>query len=84
MKPFEFKYGDTQYRYECGWIHRQNIFGHYAKCCPILIDLEYNLENFGADQLRIILCAILHGYGYGIADGKYEKIQEFKRMFDID
>jgi hypothetical protein len=28
--------------------------------------------------------AILHGYFYGVGEGKKEKIQEFKRVFKID
>ena len=84
MQTFEFMYGYTWFKYECGYIHRQNSFGHWTKYCPVLSELEDKLSDFAPDQQKTIMEAIIHGYIYGISDGKYEKIREIKRMLDID
>ena len=36
MKTFEFRYGDSWYKYENGYIYRQNCLGHYGKLTPVM------------------------------------------------
>jgi hypothetical protein len=85
---FEFMYGDSWYKYENGWILKQDSFGDYDRYsdnfCPVPNDLNNNIESFSIDQLKIIMAAILHGYSYGVSQGKKHKIQEFKRVFQLD
>ncbi len=84
MKPFEFMYGDTWYRYESGHIYRQDIYEMYQPYCPVLIDLEHILKTFDAPQLQTIMAAIIHGYVYGKQDGRNSQIKDFKRLFNMD
>ncbi len=85
MKTFEFMYRDSWYKYEDGHIKKQCSFtGDYDYFCPVLIDLSDKINSFSDDQLRTIMEAILHGYFYGIGEGRKEKIREFKRVFALD
>ena len=81
---FEFMYSDTWYKYEDGHIKKKCGFDYYDYFCPVLIDLSDNLKDLSADQLHSIMGAILHGYFYGVGEGKKAKIQEFKRVFQLD
>ena len=81
---FEFIYNDSWYKYSSGWILKQDDRGKYDFCCPVLATLKPMLEDLTADQLRTIMGAIVHGYIQGKQDGKKEKIQEFKRVFDLN
>ena len=80
---FDFMYGDTWYKYENGWIHRQNIIETWDPFCPVHEELAKQLDSFSADQLRTVMGAIIHGYGHGKVKGKQEKIAEFKRVFNL-
>lgn len=50
MKPFEFMYANSWYKYENSWIYKCNIYGDYAKHCPVLPDLVRKLEDLYVDQ----------------------------------
>ena len=80
---FEFRYGDTWYKYEDGHIKKQCGLDFYDYFCPVLIDLSDKIQDFSADQLKSIMEAIIHGYYHGHAAGQKHKIQEFKRIFKI-
>lgn len=84
MKSFEFMYGAAWYKYEDGHIKKKNGFGSYDFFCPVNVDVDNQLKDLSIDQCEIIMKAILHGYRYGFAEGKKEKIKEFKRVFQID
>lgn len=84
MKSFEFMYGDTWYKYESGYIYRQDINEFYQPYCPVYIELEGILKTFDAGQLRTVMSAIVHGYVYGKQDGRNNQIRDFKRLFNID
>ena len=77
-------YGDSWYRYEGGHIKKRLSFDCYDYFCPVCVDLSDKIDSFSDDQLKSIMEAILHGYFYGVGEGKKEKIREFKRVFDID
>lgn len=84
-KTFEFMYGNSWYRFEGDRITKQ--FGsteYYDYFCPVAADLCEKIDSFSTDQLKSIMEAILHGYFYGVGDGKKEKIREFKRVFALD
>lgn len=84
-KTFEFMYGDAWYKYEDGHIKKQfHATGYYDYFCPVLIDLSDKIDSFTDDQLKTIMEAIVHGYCYGVGEGKKEKIREFKRVFALD
>lgn len=80
---FEFMYGDAQFKYENGWIYRKNPFDYYEDFCPVHSELISIVESLNIDQFSVILGAIIHGYSYGKNYGKAEKIQEFKRVFNL-
>ena len=84
MKSFEFVYGATWYKYENGRINKKNCFGSYDYFCPVHVDIHNQLKDLSIDQCKSIMKAILHGYICGIAEGKQEKIKEFKRVLQID
>lgn len=84
MKPFEFMYGDTWYKYESGYIYRQDIDEFYQPYCPVYIELEGILKTFNAGQLHTIMAAIIHGFVHGKNAGRNSQIKEFKRLFNID
>lgn len=77
-------YGDAWYKYEDGHIKKKYGFDSYALFCPVHIGMHDKLKDLSADQCKSIMEAILHGYFYGVGEGKKEKIQEFKRVFKID
>ena len=85
---FEFTYGDTKYKFTSapgarGWINRQNICDGWDPFCPVSEELTEQLESFNTDQLTTIMGALIHAYGHGKVSGKHEKIQEFKRVFNL-
>ena len=84
MKSFEFMCGATWYKCENGRINKKNSFGSYDYFCPVNVDVDNKLKDLSIDQCESIMKAILHGYLYGFAEGKKEKIKEFKRVFQID
>ncbi len=84
MISFEFMYGDSWYRYENGYIYRQNYFGQYEKFTPVVQELSSSLEDYSLDQKQTIMCAILHGFTYGKLAGSADKVREIKRVLDID
>jgi hypothetical protein len=81
-----FDFGDKKYKYENGWIHELRSANLSDNLCPVLSELqeEFREGGFTEDQLKAILCAIIHGYSYGVMQGKKFKIQEFKRVFQLD
>lgn len=84
MKSFEFMYGDSWYRYDNRHIMKKLTFDCYDYFCPVYVDLSDKIDSFSDDQLKSIMEAILHGYFYGIGEGKKEKIREFKRVLALD
>ncbi len=83
-KTFEFMYRDSWYKYEDGHIKKKYGFDLYEFFCPVYVDLSDKIDSLADDQLRTIMEAILHGYFYGVGEGKKEKIREFKRVFALD
>lgn len=81
---FEFMYGDTWYKYEYGRIKKKCGFDLWDYFCQVHVDLSDKLNDLSVDQCQTIMEAILHGYFYGVGEGKKAKIQEFKRVFQID
>lgn len=85
---FEFTYGDTKYKFtgvgDSHWINRQNICNSWDPFCPVHKELAKQFDSFSADQLNIIMGALIHAYGHGKVNGKHEKIAEFKRVFNLD
>ena len=85
---FEFMYGDTWYKYEDGKLLKQNLLETYLDpldvVCPVLIELQQQMETIPEDVRPVVMQGLLHAYGYGIIDGKKKKIQEFKRVFNLD
>jgi hypothetical protein len=77
-------YGDTWYKYEYGRISKKCSFDLWDYFCPVHVDLSDKLNDLSVDQCQTIMEAILHGYFYGVGEGKKAKIQEFKRVFQID
>ena len=84
MKPFEFMYGDTWYKYEDEYIYRQNIYGNYEQMIPVVRELDQTLDNFSLPDKQNIMCAIVHGHTYGKLAGAANKVKEIKRVLDID
>lgn len=82
--PFEFMCGDKWYKYEDGWIQHRNLSDYYTPLCPVRQELIDKLDAFDTEQLHLIMSALVHSYGYGKVRGKQEKIQEFKRVFQLD
>jgi hypothetical protein len=81
---FEFMYGDTWYKYEAGYIYRQNSFGNHIKLIPVVQELSRSLEDYSLDQKQTIMCAILHGFTCGKLAGAANKVAEIKRVLNID
>ena len=84
MKTCEFMYRDTWYKYEDGHIKKRYGLTHYDYFCPVFVDLSDNIDSFSDDQLKTIMETILHGYFYGVGEGKKEKVREVKRVLNID
>jgi len=85
---FEFMYGDSWYKYEDGKIIQQRSDGTYSEwaepVCPVVIELQNQMEAIPEDVRPVVMQGLLHAYGYGIIDGKNKKIAEFKRVFKLD
>lgn len=81
---FDFMYRDAWYTYEDGHIKKKRGFDFCDFFCPVHIDLHNKLKDLSVDQCQSIMEAILHGYFYGVGEGKKAKIQEFKRVFKLD
>jgi hypothetical protein len=77
-------YGDTWYRYEDGYIYRQNIYGGYEQRIPVVKDLIQTLDNFSLPDKQNIMCAIVHGHTYGKFAGAADKVKEIKRVLCIE
>ena len=83
--PFEFMYDDSWYQYKDGKLIKQNSIGTYDNyVCPVLIDLQNQMEAIPEDVRPRVMQGLLHAYSYGIKDGKNKKIAEFKRVFNLD
>ena len=83
-QTFEFMYNDTWYRYECGYIYRQNCFGDYGKLVPVMRELNEQLVGYSLDQKQLIMGAIIHGFTHGKFAGADDKTREIKRVLNID
>ena len=81
---FEFMYADTWYKYEGGYIYRQNIYGNYEQMIPVVRELDQTLDNFSLPDKQNIMCAIVHGHTYGKLAGAANKVKEIKRVLCID
>lgn len=85
---FEFMYSGTWYKYENGTLLKRNSFGTYLDpldiACPVLRELQQQMEAIPEDMRPVVMQGLLHAYGYGIVDGKRKKIAEFKRVFNLD
>lgn len=83
-KTFEFMYYNTWYKYENGYIYRQNIYGDYEQLTPVLADLERCVDNFSLPDKQNIMGAIVHGYTCGKLVGAGDKVREIKRVLCIE
>ena len=85
---FEFMYDDSWYQYKDGMLVKQNSRGTYDsyfyRVCPVLIDLQNQLEAIPEYVRPRVMQGLLHAYHWGINNGKNEKIKEFKRVFNLD
>jgi hypothetical protein len=85
---FEFMYSGTWYQYNNGKLLKQNSCGTYIDylddVCPVLMELQDQLEAIPEDVRPVVMQGLLHAYGYGIIEGKNKKIAEFKRVFKLD
>jgi hypothetical protein len=81
---FEFNYDGDWYKYENGYIKKQYGLSYYDFLCPVPAGLKGVLEDLSVAQCQSIMEAILHVYFFGIQDGKLEKINEFKRVLNIN
>lgn len=85
---FEFMYYDSWYRYENGKLLKQNLMGKYLDppdvVCPVLKELQGQMEFIPEDVRPIVMQGLLHAYGHGVVDGKNKKIAEFKRVFALN
>lgn len=80
-QPFEFMYGDTWYKYADGYIFSQN---GYEPGIPVVRELKQIIDNFSLPDKQNIMCAIVHGYTYGIQAGAADKVKEIKRVLCIE
>lgn len=81
---FEFMYGDTWYKYENGYIYRQNIYGNFEQLTPVLLELNRCIDNFSLPDKQNIMGAIVHGYTCGKLVGAADKVREIKRVLCIE
>jgi hypothetical protein len=82
---FEFVYCAEWYKYEDGRLMKRNSLGKYFDTvCPVVIELQNQMEAIPEDVRPIVMQGLLHAYCYGIIDGKKKKIAEFKSLFNID
>ena len=84
IQTFEFMYNDTWYKYENGYIYRQNIYGDFDQLTPVLSTLERCVDTFSLPDLQNIMGAIVHGYTCGKLVGAADKVKEVKRVLCID
>lgn len=74
---FEFKCGDNEYRYAEGEIQRKNSLGHW---CALF---EFEIGDYSQD-IQIMMCiSALIGYGYGILEGREQKMREIRKAFGV-
>ena len=83
-QAFEFMCGDTWYKYEDGYLHRQNIYGNYEQLIPVVRELNQTIDSFSLPDKQNIMCAIVHGYTCGKLVGAGDKVREIKRVLNID
>lgn len=83
-QTFEFMYNDTWYKYESGYIYRQNIYGNYEQLTPVLQELNRCIDHFPLPDLQNIMGAIIHGYTCGKLVGAADKVREIKRVLCIE
>ena len=83
-QTFEFMCGDTWYKYEDGYLHRQNIYGNYEQLIPVVRELNQTIDNFSLPDKQNIMCAIVHGFTWGKYAGAGDKVREIKRVLNID
>ena len=83
-QTFEFMYNDTWYKYENGYIYRQNIYGNYEQLTPVLQELNRCINDFSLPDKQNIMGAIIHGYTCGKLVGAADKVREIKRVLNID
>ena len=81
---FEFMYGGEWYKYEDGHINQERGTDFYVYFCPVLNDIKDTLKDLSIDQCQHIMEAIVHGYFHGHAAGQRYKINEVKRVLDIN
>ena len=83
-QSFEFMYGDTWYKYENGYIYRQNIYGNFEQLTPVLPELNRCIGDFSLPDKQNIMCAILHGYSCGKLVGAADKVRAIKNVLCLD
>ena len=81
---FEFMYGGTWYKYENGYIYRQDIYGVYVRLIPVMQELTRDLDSYSLDQKQLIMGAVIHGYTCGKLDGASSKVKEIQRVLNLD
>ena len=84
MISFEFMYGDSRYRYENGYIYRQDLYGVYVKLVPVMQEFTRCIDEYSLDQKQLIMGAVIHGYTCGKLDGANGKIKEIQRVLNLD
>ena len=83
-QTFEFMYCDTWYKYERGYIYKQDIYGVYVQLTPVVQELNHCIDDFSLPDKQNIMCAIVHGYTCGKLVGAGDKVREIKRVLNID
>ena len=82
---FDFMYGKYLYRYNNTYIYKiQDSIDSLKEIMRVpkwLVDI---VEGEDRDAAIFYLRTLLHGYTYGVTEGKKSKIREFKTMFNID
>ena len=85
---FEFMYYGSWYKYEDGKLMKRNSLGNYIdsldRVCPVLSELQQQMEDIQEEVRPVVLQGLIHAYGYGIVDGKKKKIAEVKRVLGLD
>lgn len=81
---FEFMYGDTWYKYENGYIYRQDLYGVYVKLVPVMSEFSRCIDEYSLDQKQLIMGAVIHGYTCGKLDGANSKVKEIQRVLNLD
>ena len=81
---FDFTYGKYLYRYNNGTIYKFCDVDDFKEIMPVPKWLTETVEGEERELALRILRTLLHGYTYGVGEGKKSKIREFKAMFNID